>query len=335
MTIEQTQANQYTSHHIELNIPNILNYARFILLIYVMKIMSTSPFKSFFLTWLAGSLDMFDGYFARKYNNSSKFGAMLDFGMDRLTTMMQFFYLASVYPKYWFIFLLINSVELIRDLLLCNLNYYRNLLSLFELIKSNNNKNDMTMIKINENVYDNLGIKYSDHQLNKTLPTMKDSQISLSSNDNHLIEYFNYYIWYSSDVFFWLIYFASFISLNQNNSITYNKLEDVNINFNNSIRMRKFNLIKRLKISIYESLVFFDELAKFIQDNLIIYNSFNNNNNNSSPFIKITIACLIRFIIFACLIGSLLRFLTNLNSLNDCLFDIIQMDYKKIRLTSF
>jgi hypothetical protein len=315
--IDQFDKEIYKSNTpIELNIPNLLNYARFCLLIIVMRIMSTSPLKSFMLAWLAGSLDMLDGYFARKYNHISKFGTMLDFGMDRLTTMMQFFYLASAFPKYWFIFLLINSVELIRDILISNLNLYRNFLNLLEIIKSDHRNDEIKIIKIEESIYDNLGLKNSNQleNLNKT---------SLSSIDNHhLTEYLNFYIWYSSDIFFWLIYFASFISPTQNSN-------------NNNIRMRKLNFFNIFKSKINKSLVFFDEMAKFVQ-NKFIYNKNNNNNlkYNFNPIIKITIACLIKFIIYSCLIGSLLRFLTNLNSLKDCLLDIIQMDYKKIQLAS-
>jgi phosphatidylglycerophosphate synthase len=329
--IDQAVLNIYNndSIRIESNIPNLLNYARFLILIYVMKIMSTSPFKSFFFTWLAGSLDMIDGYFARKYNHISKFGAMLDFGMDRLTTIMQFFYLSSVYPKFWFIFLSINSVELIRDILLSNLNLYKSLLILLELVKGDNN----TINKIKEVIYESLGLKYPS-ELNNTLQTVKNIHVSSTtstSTNQYFVEYFNFYIWYSSDVFFWLIYFASFITLAQN-TLPSNKLDE---HITNIRMMRKHNLTKRFKLTIQESLIFFDQLANFIQSKLHFSNNKDSryNFNNLSPIIKITIACLIRFFIFACLIGSLLRFLTNLNALINCLFDIIQMDYKKIQLT--
>lgn len=57
-------------------------------------------------------LDAFDGAAARRYNQSTKFGAVLDMVTDRCTTGCLLCFLSSAYPQYTFIFQLLISVDL-------------------------------------------------------------------------------------------------------------------------------------------------------------------------------------------------------------------------------
>lgn len=57
-------------------------------------------------------LDAFDGAAARKYNQSTKFGAVLDMVTDRCTTGCLLCFLSSAYPEYTFIFQLLITIDL-------------------------------------------------------------------------------------------------------------------------------------------------------------------------------------------------------------------------------
>lgn len=57
-------------------------------------------------------LDAFDGAAARKFNQATKFGAVLDMVTDRCTTGCLLCFLSSAYPKYTFIFQLLITIDL-------------------------------------------------------------------------------------------------------------------------------------------------------------------------------------------------------------------------------
>lgn len=71
------------------NIPNILTSARIILIPFLMISFLALPdpwdnWISFGIFWVASITDWFDGYLARKLNQSSQFGAFLDPVADKL-----------------------------------------------------------------------------------------------------------------------------------------------------------------------------------------------------------------------------------------------------------
>lgn len=61
---------------------------------------------------LSGLLDAFDGHAARYFNQSTKFGAMLDMLTDRCVTTALLVILGLFYPKYIFIFQMLICLDI-------------------------------------------------------------------------------------------------------------------------------------------------------------------------------------------------------------------------------
>ncbi|VDL63905.1 unnamed protein product [Nippostrongylus brasiliensis] len=78
--------------------PNLIGYGRIVLAIISCYVMSTSPVTALFCYALSAVLDAFDGWAARTYNQSSRFGAMLDQLTDRCGTMALCMVLCKFYP---------------------------------------------------------------------------------------------------------------------------------------------------------------------------------------------------------------------------------------------
>lgn len=62
-------------------------------------IADTQPYLFFLFYFLSQFLDMFDGMAARAFNQSTKFGALLDMVTDRCSTVGLLFVIAQRYPK--------------------------------------------------------------------------------------------------------------------------------------------------------------------------------------------------------------------------------------------
>ncbi|KAI6170718.1 CDP-diacylglycerol--inositol 3-phosphatidyltransferase [Aphelenchoides bicaudatus] len=67
--------------------PNLIGYGRIVLAFVAFKAMLSSPWCASICYFLSAFLDAFDGYLARMYNQSSRFGAMLDQLTDRCVFM--------------------------------------------------------------------------------------------------------------------------------------------------------------------------------------------------------------------------------------------------------
>ena len=86
-------------------IPNIIGYIRFSLLFGVLFTYQDSPILTFCLYGLSQFLDMFDGLAARKFNQSTTFGAILDMVCDRASNAVLLAILGHFYLDYsWFFY---------------------------------------------------------------------------------------------------------------------------------------------------------------------------------------------------------------------------------------
>ncbi|SCV00968.1 LANO_0F09450g1_1 [Lachancea nothofagi CBS 11611] len=93
-------------------IPNQIGYTRVFTAILSFFLMAKHPIWT---TWIYGVsclLDALDGTMARKYNQTSGFGAVLDMVTDRSTTSSLICYLCVVFPKYAPLFQLLISLDL-------------------------------------------------------------------------------------------------------------------------------------------------------------------------------------------------------------------------------
>lgn len=64
------------------------------------------------LYMLSCGMDAIDGYVARLFKQSSKFGAVLDMVTDRCATAVLMVHLAQLYPQYLFVFQALIAIDL-------------------------------------------------------------------------------------------------------------------------------------------------------------------------------------------------------------------------------
>jgi len=74
--------------------------------------MPLHPLRCSFIYTVSCLLDALDGYFARKLNQHTKFGAVLDMVTDRCTTTCLLVFLATAMPRYAMAFQLLISLDL-------------------------------------------------------------------------------------------------------------------------------------------------------------------------------------------------------------------------------
>lgn len=95
-----TISSDVLRENIFLFVPNLIGYARVILLLVSCYFMPFCYIKASLFYGLSSFLDAFDGYFARKLNQSTKFGAILDQITDRCGLIALLSTLITFYPNY-------------------------------------------------------------------------------------------------------------------------------------------------------------------------------------------------------------------------------------------
>lgn len=114
--ISKTGCNMTTptesGENIFLFVPNIIGYARIILAVISFYFMPTNHVIAITCYVTSALLDAFDGHAARYFNQSTKFGAILDQLTDRCGTMCLCAVLGYFYPDYMFFFLISMSIDI-------------------------------------------------------------------------------------------------------------------------------------------------------------------------------------------------------------------------------
>ncbi|KAI0318636.1 CDP-diacylglycerol-inositol 3-phosphatidyltransferase [Amylostereum chailletii] len=103
--------NQTYSENVFLFVPNLIGYARVILAALSINYMSYHPKYCTVLYCISCLLDAADGQAARRFGQTSKFGAVLDMVTDRCTTSCLLCYLSSAYPTYAVAFQFLISLD--------------------------------------------------------------------------------------------------------------------------------------------------------------------------------------------------------------------------------
>lgn len=85
-------------------IPNLIGYVRIVLAISSLYYMPLHPRTCSILYSISCLLDALDGYAARYYEQSTRFGAVLDMVTDRCTTSCLLVFLSSAFPRWAIIF---------------------------------------------------------------------------------------------------------------------------------------------------------------------------------------------------------------------------------------
>ncbi|KAM5351927.1 hypothetical protein ACJ41O_004650 [Fusarium nematophilum] len=84
--------------------PNIIGYVRIVLAIASLYYMPLHPRTCSLLYSVSCLLDALDGYVARIYEQSTRFGAVLDMVTDRCTTACLIVFLSSAFPRWAIVF---------------------------------------------------------------------------------------------------------------------------------------------------------------------------------------------------------------------------------------
>lgn len=92
--------------------PNIVGYVRVVLVFASLYFMPLHPRRCTFLYSISCLLDALDGYLARRFEQSTRFGAVLDMVTDRCTTACLLVFLASAWPRFAIIFQGLISLDL-------------------------------------------------------------------------------------------------------------------------------------------------------------------------------------------------------------------------------
>lgn len=84
--------------------PNILGYIRIGMLFYTLYIAKEDPLTAGIYFILNTVLDAADGFLARHFKQSSAFGAILDYTIDRISVACFYLLLSTIYPDYYLLF---------------------------------------------------------------------------------------------------------------------------------------------------------------------------------------------------------------------------------------
>ncbi|KAF2714884.1 hypothetical protein K504DRAFT_445813 [Pleomassaria siparia CBS 279.74] len=93
-------------------IPNLIGYFRIVLAVASLYYMPLHPRTCSLLYSVSCLLDALDGLAARRFEQSTKFGAVLDMVTDRCTTACLLVFLASAFPRWSIIFQGLISLDL-------------------------------------------------------------------------------------------------------------------------------------------------------------------------------------------------------------------------------
>ncbi|OBT55661.1 hypothetical protein VE04_04893 [Pseudogymnoascus sp. 24MN13] len=92
--------------------PNIIGYVRIVLALGSLYYMPLHPRTCTILYSVSCLLDALDGYAARYFSQSTRFGAVLDMVTDRCTTACLLVFLASAFPRWSIVFQGLISLDL-------------------------------------------------------------------------------------------------------------------------------------------------------------------------------------------------------------------------------
>lgn len=115
MMSTQLKEKDITSKDVLLYIPNLIGYSRVVTMVLSLFFMPKYPSLTTLIYGISCLLDALDGTMARKYDQCSMFGAVLDMVSDRSTTACLICYLCVAYSHKYYIVIflqLMNSLDL-------------------------------------------------------------------------------------------------------------------------------------------------------------------------------------------------------------------------------
>lgn len=112
VVLQQLDERFQNEENIFLFLPNIIGYSRIVLAVASLYYMPLHPRTCSLLYSISCLLDALDGFAARRYNQSTTFGAVLDMVTDRCTTSCLLVFLASAFPRWSIVFQGLISLDL-------------------------------------------------------------------------------------------------------------------------------------------------------------------------------------------------------------------------------
>ncbi|KAG4028667.1 hypothetical protein MFRU_020g01060 [Monilinia fructicola] len=109
---QKPQEEDYPRENIFLFWPNVIGYFRIVLALVSLYYMPLHPRTCTLLYSISCLLDALDGYAARAFEQSTKFGAVLDMVTDRCTTACLLVFLSSAWPRWALLFQGLISLDL-------------------------------------------------------------------------------------------------------------------------------------------------------------------------------------------------------------------------------
>ncbi|KAF2726079.1 hypothetical protein K431DRAFT_213844 [Polychaeton citri CBS 116435] len=107
----ELEQEEITDENIFLFIPNLIGYGRVVLALASLYFMPLHPRRCSFLYSISCLLDALDGYAAREFKQSTRFGAVLDMITDRCTTTCLLVFLSTAKPAYSWLFQMLISLD--------------------------------------------------------------------------------------------------------------------------------------------------------------------------------------------------------------------------------
>ncbi len=110
------------------HLPNIITLLRILLAIsFIIAFLNSHFYLSLILFSLAAISDFLDGYLARKWNSSSKLGAILDPAADKFTIISSYFlfYLLNIIPAYLAIIVIARDLLILFTVGICFLGHVK------------------------------------------------------------------------------------------------------------------------------------------------------------------------------------------------------------------
>ncbi len=110
--MNNTQSPRWSSTKIYWLIPNLIGYLRVVLVVSAFCICFNHPYWFVCLYGASQLLDGLDGYVARRLQQTTMYGAMLDMVLDRVSTTALLVILAKFYPAYtrWFMVVMLLDI---------------------------------------------------------------------------------------------------------------------------------------------------------------------------------------------------------------------------------
>jgi hypothetical protein len=199
----------------------------------------------------------------------------------------------------------VDTFSHVVTIYLANYKFY---LSFYKYVQDKSETYNFDDIKLI--VFREVGIQNSFK--NNTTITNSSSE-SLDYNWDFIYKQFIYTVWCSSDLFFWIIYFAAFIP---NNFFS----RDKNLKSNFSEKNCITRIYAFFKVSFYNFVSLIDEYEQFVEAH---FNSFRIFLLLKSVF---NLKFLFRVLCIICLIGALLKFFFNLKCLILTLMELILIE---------